>query len=145
MINSDNNLAKLVNKEYYLYDNKLIDKNGKEIYSSKKDISLKYYDNFVYSIVNNKIFVYNIDENKESSYKLTSKEASTNKIVLYKSYLLINNEEKNYIKVIDMKSNKTQKIKDETIFNVISNKNKTKNYIITVNKKTQKYGLYILK
>lgn len=145
MINSDNNLAKLVNKEYYLYDNKLIDKNGKEIYSSKKDSVLKYYNNFVYSIINNKIFVYNIDENKESSYKLTNKESSTNKIVIYKSYLLINNNEKNYIKLIDMKTNKIQKIDNQIIFNVKANKNNTRKYLITNDKENSKYGLYILK
>ena len=150
MVNTDSTLAEKVSDNYYLFNNKLVNRKGEEVYSAIKNHTLSYSNDFVYSFGNKDVKVYSIKTGKIYTYKLGDKEITKSSdninLVPFRNIVFVNNESKKYSKLINTKSNKYRKLKDNLIFKIYSNEENNRNYIIvkkSVNGKL-KYGLYIL-
>ena len=149
-INDENNLAVIKEDKYYLYSSTIVDKNGKKLYEAPKGYSLLYYNNYAYSTNQKNIKLYDFESDKIYTYKMTSDEGTKMKnkesMIPFKSVIFVNNDKNNYSKIINVKSNKVKKLKNEEIFSITINEDYSKLYLITtktVDKKV-KYGLYIL-
>ena len=150
MLNTDKELATLEADKYYKYGKTLVDSKGKEIYKIASDSNLEYANEYVYAIGTNDVKVYSIDTNKVYTYKLEKNESilslDNNKMIPFKSLILVNNGDKKHVKLINIKNNKARILKNINIFSMETDKDETKKYIITSEKKKGKikYGLYIL-
>ncbi len=130
------------NGRYEMYDDNL-----KKIISTKNS-KLHSYDNLgIAYLSDEKIDIYNIKDSKVKSYKLKENESISNSdgemIPLYKGSVIINNNVANYIKVINLNGKVVKKINNSQVERVVFNpKNKA---IYIIEKKKNKYGLYIAK
>lgn len=157
IINDENSLAEIIRinfKNYYKYNSNnksyVVDSNGSEVYSYDKG-NLEYSNNSIYASGNRIIKMYNVEEDKVSTYKLSSNEQMTSmldeNISPFNGAVFINNEKKNYFKVVNEEAKVIKKVKKATIYDVKTNE-KTKRAFIIVrdkNNKKSKYGLYLAK
>lgn len=159
VLNNDDFLGSKINiKGSYIYkfsdleNTYLISNKGKKLVSIKSsDAKLIYSDETIVYILNGKINIIDPTTGRTRKYKLKGEERindiSGETIPPYRNSLFINNTEKDYIKVVNVKGKTIKKIKDAEIKEVVKN-DKTNNVIIItrkVNKNNNVYGIYIAK
>lgn len=157
-LNDDSSLAEkldIKNLDYYKYkkDGKsiIIDLNGREIYSANNESSLEYDDKNIYELTSTAINTYNIKTKKVSTYKYKENEnindISNEKILPFENAIFINNNEDEYVKVINTNGKVIKQIKNIRIKSVVKNEDTKKAIIITRKKVdgSNKYGVYIAK
>ena len=158
-LNSDNYLGSKINiKDSYIY--KFSDKENTYLYSrtGKKLVSIKisdakmiYSDETIIYILNNKVHIVDPTTGRVRKYRLKGDERindlSGDIIAPYRNSLYVNNTNKDYVKVVNVKGNTVKKIKGVEIKEVVKN-DKTNNVIMIV-RKTKKnnnyFGIYLAK
>ncbi len=159
VLNSDNYLGSKINvsgtyiykfsdsETTYLYNIK-----GKKMVSIKtSDARLIYSDETIVYILNGKINIIDPTTGRVRKYRLKSEERindiSGETIAPYRNSLYINNPDKKYVKVVNVKGRTIKKIKKAEIKSVVKNEKSNNVIIIVRNIKNNNnlYGLYIAK
>ena len=144
---NEESLSKIYSNFYITYSNKIININGKKIYTSPKGSIISYSNSNFYVINRNKntIKLFDASQKKLYSYELNSNEtlyADNNKILTpFINKVIVQSKKGNYIKIVNVVTGDTKVIKKNNIY-MIKDTSRYK-YIITKNNK--KYGLIILK
>lgn len=158
-LNSDNYLGSKINiKDSYIYkfsdkeNTYLYSKTGKKLVSIKiSDAKMIYSDETIIYILNNKVHIVDPTTGRVRKYRLKGDERindlSGDIIAPYRNSLYVNNTNKDYVKVVNVKGNTVKKIKGVEIKEVVKN-DKTNNVIMIV-RKTKKnnnyFGIYLAK
>ena len=158
-LNNDNFLGSKINvngtpiykfsdsENTYLFSDK-----GKKLVSIKTvDAKLIYSDETIIYILNGKVNIVDPTTGRTRKYRLKSEERindiSGDTIPPYRNSLFINNSNKDYFKVVNVKGRTIKKVKKVEIREVVKNE-KTNNVIIITRKvkdNNNNYGLYIAK
>ena len=157
-LNIENASATVINindKVFYRYNDEnmntiIIDSNANEIIKANSSQYLQYSDEAIIYVEDNIVKFYDVEDKKTKEYKMLENERLTdsfsNIIPPYKRALFINNEDDNYIKIINSNGKIKKKIKKVQIYSVTQN---DKGNIFMIVKKKQKsgnlYGLYMAK